>query len=338
VSSVKIDPAFNGFIGNVPALETLSILIGYARKVGAPVIQGVGLYGPKSTGKTELARRIAQALGIPSLMLSETGLGDVDQLADRMQDRAKESRTPMVILRREGGIPVLRCPPMVVFIDEVHQLTRRVQDALLPLLEASDRMLRGTSVIIDAQAVSFIVATTDEGRLGDAFRSRLRKVPLLAYSTKEVAQILRTRIDMPEATTGTSGIDLKARELGDESLEALATAARAVPRAAIQMLGEVAMAIRLGHCGNSVDAVWQYIQRLVPCDRDGLTAEDWNYLAILGQSGVVGVKSIASQMGTNPSNLESAIEPFLMQSKLIQRTGSGRVLTQRGKDLLDRRR
>jgi Holliday junction DNA helicase RuvB len=226
---------------------------------------------------------------------------------------------------------------MVVFIDEVHQLSRKVQDALLPLLEASDRMLRGTQVIIDAQAASFIVATTDEGRLRDPFRSRLRRIPLSPYSVDEVVQILRARINMPEATTGITRIDSVARQLDDASLRAIATASRAVPRSAIQMLGEVAMAIRLGQCGSQTEAVWQYIHRLVPCDREGLTADDWQYLKIVGSTGPVGVKSIASQLGTDPSNLEGAIEPFLMQSGLVQRTGTGRMLTPRGTSLVSKR-
>ena len=132
---------------------------------------------------------------MPYLPLSETGLRDIDQLAERMQERAREARTPMTVVDHQGGQAVLRSPPMLVFIDEVHQLSARVQDTLLPVLEADDRMLRGSRVIIDARDVSFVIATTDWGKLRDAFRSRVRHVMLEPYNTDEVVQMLRYRIE-----------------------------------------------------------------------------------------------------------------------------------------------
>ena len=190
-----IHPVFKGFVGNRRAVEALSIQLRYVEQTGTTAIRSVGLFGPKSTGKTELSRRLATALGVPYLPLSETGLRDIDQLADRMQERVREAGTPMTVVDRQGGQAVLRSPPMLLFIDEVHQLKARVQDALLPVLEADDRTLRGSQVIIDAREVSFVIATTDWGKLRDPFRSRVRTVMLDPYNTDEVAKMLQYRIE-----------------------------------------------------------------------------------------------------------------------------------------------
>jgi DNA phosphorothioation-dependent restriction protein DptH len=329
-----VHPAFNGFVGNPSAITTLTIQIQYAQVTGARAIQALGLFGPKSTGKTELARRIARALDIPALMLSETGLGNIDQLAERMQEKAKESGRPMMIGDKEGGLPVLRCPPMLLFIDEVHQLPARVQDMLLPMLEASDRTLRGSRVIIDASDVSFVIATTDDGKLREAFRSRVRQVHLQPYNVQEVAQMLRSRLDGSALDDVKTRIDPVAKNLGEEALIAIATAARAVPRIAIQLLGEVAMAIRIQHCGTATEDVWGHIQTLVPCDQRGLTPQDKRYLALVEKRGPVGFESIAQELGTDSSNVVGSIEPFLIQMGWVNRTAGGRVLSALGKQLL----
>ena len=212
---------------------------------------------------------------MPYLPLSETGLRDIDQLADRMQERAREAGTPMTVVDRQGGQAVLRSPPMLVFIDEVHQLSARVQDTLLPVLEADDRTLRGSRVIIDARDVSFVIATTDWGKLREAFRSRVRAVMLEPYNTDEVAQMLRYRIEAASRDHGTvADVDPAVAQLSEDALVAIATAARAVPRVALDLLREIGMALRIRICGPGVDAVWGHLQKMVPCDRQGLTSRD----------------------------------------------------------------
>ena len=324
-------PAFQGFVGNQPAVEALTIQLRYAEATGARALRPLGLFGPKSTGKTELARRVARALGVPELFLSETGLGDVDQLADRMQRRATEAGQPMQVQGREGGLAILRCPPMVVFIDEVHQLSNRVQDSLLPVLESDDRMLRGSGVIINGSEVSFIIATTDWGKLREAFRSRVRPIGLSPYTAREVARMLRLRIELQsDVIEGAAAIDPAVARLGEEALLAISTAARAVPRVAIELLREVGMALRIGRCDTSTEKVWQHLQRLVPCDRDGLTPQDRKYLRILASRGPVGLDNIAVELGIDRSNVSGAIEPFLVQMGWVQLAPAGRVLTAEG--------
>ena len=272
---------------------------------------------------------------MPYLPLSETGLHDIDQLAERMQELARETGAAMTVVDRQGGQAVLRSPPMLVFIDEVHQLARRVQDTLLPVLEADDRMLRGSKVIIDARDVSFVIATTDWGKLREAFRSRVRAVTLDSYNTAEVAQMLRYRIESPAPGNGTAAdVDPSVGQLGDNALVAIATAARAVPRVALDLLREVGMALRIRICTPDVDAVWAHLQKMVPCDRRGLTSQDREYLRIVAIRGPIGLDNIATELGTDRSNVEGAVEPFLAQMGWVQRGPTRRILTASGKQLV----
>ena len=329
-----IHPVFKGFVGNGAAVEALSIQLRYVEQTGATAIRSVGLFGSKSTGKTELSRRLAGALGVPYLPLSETGLRDIDQLAERMQERARESGKPMTVVDHQGGQAVLRSPPILVFIDEVHQLSSRVQDTLLPVLEADDRMLRGSRVIIDARDVSFVIATTDWGKLREAFRSRVRAVMLEPYNADEVVQMLRYRIEAAARDHGTGAdVDPAVGQLSEDALIAIATSARAVPRVALDLLREIGMALRIHICGPGVDAVWGHLQKLVPCDRQGLTSRDRKYLRIVANRGPIGLDNIATELGTDRSNVEGAIEPFLAQMGWVQRGSTGRMLTTSGRRL-----
>ncbi len=330
-----IHPVFKGFVGNRAAAEALSIQLRYVEQTGTTAIRSVGLFGPKSTGKTELSRRLAGALGVPYLPLSETGLRDIDQLADRMQERAREAGKPMTVVDHQGGQAVLRSPPILVFIDEVHQLSARVQDTLLPVLEADDRMLRGSRVIIDARDVSFVIATTDWGKLREAFRSRVRAVMLEPYNTDEVVRMLRYRIESASRDHDAGAdVDPSVGQLSEDALVAISTAARAVPRVALDLLREIGMALRIRICGPSVDAVWGHLQKMVPCDRQGLTSRDRKYLRIVANRGPIGLDNIATELGTDRSNVEGAIEPFLAQMGWVQWGSTGRTLTTSGRRLV----
>lgn len=325
-------PEFDGFVGNAAAVEALSIQLRYAEETGSLTMRSVGLFGPKSTGKTELSRRLAAAMHVPFLSFSETSLRDIDQLAQRMQEFARESGSEMRVIGREGGHAILRCPPMLIFIDEVHQLSGRVQDSLLPALEADDRTLRASRITIDVSAVTFVIATTDWGRLREPFRSRVRAIELEPYTVEEVAEILRFRIQaLAEEHVDGLQIDPVVERLEEEALLAIATAAKAVPRVALDLLREVGMALRIRLCEPTAEAVWQHLQRLVPCDRHGLTRQDRAYLRAVFERGPLGIDNLATQLGIDRSNVSGAIEPFLVQMGWIRRETSGRILTAAGR-------
>ena len=204
-------------------------------------------------------------------------------------------------------------------------------------MEADDRVLRGSRVIIDARDVSFVIATTDWGKLREPFRSRVRAVMLEPYNTAEVAQMLRYRIEAASPGNGSdTDIDPLVAQLSEDALVAIATAARAVPRVALDLLREIGMALRIRVCEPGVDSVWKYLRKMVPCDRQGLTDTDRQYLRIVAKRGPVGVDNIATALGTDRSNVEGAIEPFLAQMGWLKRGSTGRTLTTSGRRVVAR--
>ena len=339
IADALIHPAFDGFVGNREVVEKLSLQLKYAEDTDQKTIDSIGLFGPKSTGKTELSRRIASALNIPYLPLSETSLQDVDQLANRMQIAAREAKLEMPVIGSEGGRTILQSPALLVFVDEVHQLSRKTQDSLLPVLEADDRVLRGSRLTIDAHLVSFVIATTDWGKLRDAFRSRVASYELKTYTADEVAKILQIRI--VASVNDDASIDRvysEVLQIQEDALIAIATAARAVPREALRLLRELGKAHRVFAQDLDVDSVWKYIQDKVPCDRNGLTSNDHRYLKILYDRGPIGVDNVATELGLDKSNVESAIEPFLSQMGWVVRGSTGRYLSHQGRRLVEGRR
>ena len=111
-------------------------------------------------------------------------------------------------------------------------------------------MLRGSRVIIDARDVSFVIATTDWGKLREPFRSRVRAVMLEPYSTPMRLPRCCGIASTPrlELTAPVGDVDPAVAQLSEDGLDAIATAARAVPRVALDLLREIGMALRIGIC------------------------------------------------------------------------------------------
>ena len=103
---------------------------------------------------------------------------------------------------------------------------------------------------------------------------------------------------------------------------------------ALDLLREIGMALRIRICGPGVDAVWGYLRKMVPCDRQGLTRRDRKYLRIVANRGPIGLDNIATELGIDRSNVEGAIEPFLAQMGWLQRGSTGRTLTTSGRRLV----
>jgi Holliday junction resolvasome RuvABC ATP-dependent DNA helicase subunit len=284
----------------------------------------IGLVGPRSTGKTELARRIAAALGVPVIQLSETNLTSAEDLAQELERSARDRGDPMRVYQADGGGQRMRCPPTVVFIDEVHLLGRRIQDALLTATEPDDRTLIARGRTIDTSQVTFLMATTDVGRLREAFRSRLTLLELSEYTVPELVEILRShrgdRRRFPDA----------AEELGDEALAAIGVAGRLVPRQALQLLRDVSEAVALGDAQPSAEGVRSYLYATRTVDASGLTQRDYRYLGALYPDRRKGVESLAVELGEDPTTVEYEIEPYLIRQGFVERHISGRMLSSRG--------
>jgi Holliday junction DNA helicase RuvB len=175
--------------------------------------------------------------------------------------------------------------------------------------------------VIDTRQVTFLMATTDPGRLREAFRSRLTVLQLSEYTVDEVCQILRNhRLDERR-------FPREAAELGAEALQAISVAGRFVPRQALQLLRDVSEAIALGDADGSAQGVRAYLHQTRTIGEDGLSERDHRYLRCLYPDQRKGLESLAVELGEDPTTIEFEVEPFLIRNGLVQRQVGGRALS-----------
>ena len=314
-----------GFIGNQSAVDRLKRSLRFATHRGHRWLDPIGLFGPRSTGKTELARRISQALDVPVLQLSETNLRSAEDLARGLERVAQDHGSAMRNERVANGSMRMRAPPTVVFIDEVHLLGRRVQDTLLTAIEPNDRTLIAAGRTIDTSQVTFIMATTDPGRLSEAFRSRITALQLTEYSVEEIVGILLSHIH------DRARFPQEAELLDHNALTAISVAGRLVPRQALQLLRDVSEAVALGDATPAEGGVRRYILETRTIDSRGLAERDYRYLRSLYPDLRKGAEALAVELGEDPTTIEYDIEPFLIRQGLVQRQSGGRSLSPKGR-------
>ena len=325
----RVNEVFDGFIGNDGPVTRLKRALTITLLEGNEWLDPVGLFGPKSTGKTELAGRVAEALRVPRAEVSETTLRSADDLASKIQQTADESGA---IIRNEidaNGATILRAPPMVVFIDEVHLLRPRVQDSLLKAMEPDDRTLISNLGTFDTRQVTFIVATTHPGNLGAAFRSRVSRYELAEYDLSELVRILAAHRERR------SDIAPEASQFSDECLAIFARVGRLVPREALRLMRDAASAVRVGFIDPTPESLRkQYREEYGADDELGLRERDRDYLRVLFPDQVFGVEALAAQLGMDTHTLSDDLEPYLLRLGLIELGRRGRNLTRRGRELV----
>lgn len=182
---------FNRIIGQEDAVDALADLCfkGLCSPEHA-VGESIVLVGPPSSGKTTIVKVVAnQVLNIVSALLDGTQISKPDHVIDGILTAwAKSGRylQPIDI----GDVQKIVLPSMVVFIDEIHALDRKAQDGLLKATERNDGMLFGKSIVLDCRKVFWIAATTDWGKLCTAFRTRFRRIDLVAPTFEQVVQMV----------------------------------------------------------------------------------------------------------------------------------------------------
>lgn len=313
--------AFEGFVGNDNAKELLiPHLVQGLAEVPRRVPINLIFVGPPSTGKTELARRIARTLELPFLQTSAAAISSIDDLLDAMKRQAESERARLRRVGERGGLPVLKFPPMCVFVDEAHELRNPVQNALLTLLEPNDRCGGGphTPFVADVSDVTFIFATTDFGALDRALRTRLERIDLAPYTVAQVAQIVATAYPgWPE--------DVYAR---------LAVAGRRSPRIALQRARNLAQRLNT-YANEGPSPALERLFELWGIDDLGVSEQDRALLALLQEAQQPrGVSSLASRLQTSEDEITDVIEPYLSELGFIARQPNGRIITEAGRRYL----
>lgn len=277
--------------------------------------------GPASTGKTLFSKTIAETLMLPYVETTGTSLKSVEQLFEQIDRVLDREGTLYEEAGDYGGLPLFRYPPLVIFIDECHQLRRPIQDALLTMTEPSERRAILRDFAADMSNVTFLFATTDIGLMEKALKTRAREINLKPYEQEDIAEIIG-RIH--------KGWSPEVRNL-------IAIAGRMTPRVAKERAKDLVRILKQDYKGQkpSESIVIEIMNKEWGQDRLGMTDRDRRYLGVIEDAnGPIGGENIAQQLGIGLTEVENDIEPFMIKLGLIKKGQSGRELTEDGKRLI----
>jgi holliday junction DNA helicase RuvB len=292
---------FGEFVGQEQIRDNLHIAITAARGRDEP-LDHVLLCGPPGLGKTTLAHLIAQGMATDLVITSGPALGAPKDLAGTLTR-----------LKRD----------QVLFIDEIHRLPKALEEYLYSAMEdhAIDVVLdpgpSGRSVRLGVQPFTLVGATTREGLLTAAFRSRFGIVERLEpYPASDIEQIL-----LRAAVRLAVKLEPAAAQLCSER-------SRGTPRMALRILRRVRDLAQVQE-KPAIDAstAREGLERL-RIDHLGLEEVDRKLLRALAQRGdPIGLKTLAAMIDEAEDTLEDVLEPHLIRCGLLARTPRGRVAT-----------
>lgn len=178
------------FVGNEKALKKLQAAAFDA--LGKPDHLcrelAFALFGPASSGKTTLAKMYAVMVQLPFIEISPKSVKTMEDIFREIERVLKVEGVPLVEIH---GRKHYILPPCVIFLDEVHAFSNSVIQGLLKPTEYNDGvMITEDGKTINCFNVCWMLATTEEGKLFDAFHTRFSPVNLKYLTRKEIAKII----------------------------------------------------------------------------------------------------------------------------------------------------
>ena len=299
------------YIGQDKAKENLSIYI-QAAKLRGECLDHVLLYGPPGLGKTTLAGIIANEMGVNLRVTSGPAIESPKDLAALLSNLM---------------------PGDVLFIDEIHRISRAVEEILYPAMEdfAIDIIIgkgpSARSIRLDIPHFTLVGATTRSGQLAAPLRDRFGVLLRLElYTPEQLADIV-------ERSAGLLNV-----EIDREGALEIASRSRGTPRIANRLLKRVRDVSQVMFDGNISEEVARTALNRFEIDELGLDDFDRRMLSTIINvygGGPVGLETLAAAIGEESITIEDVYEPYLMQIGFLTRTPRGRCVTKLAYDHLN---
>ena len=299
--------SFDEYIGQERLKKNLKLAIAAAKKRGDP-IDHVLLYGPPGLGKTTMASVIANEMGVGLRVTAGPAIeraGDLASILTNLQD---------------GDI---------LFIDEIHRLSRAVEEVLYSAMEdfkldiVIGKGPAARSVRLDLPKFTVIGATTRTGSLAAPLRDRFGHLYRLEfYTPEEIAQIISRAAKILDT------------HIKPESATALSHRARLTPRIANRLLKRVRDYADVNGDGIIDMVTTTQALAMMEIDEMGLDPADRSMLISMIENygdNPIGLNTIAALTGDEASTIEDFYEPYLLQIGFIERTPRGRRVTHKAR-------
>jgi Holliday junction DNA helicase RuvB len=295
--------SFAEYIGQERLKKNLQLAITAAKKRGEP-IDHVLLYGPPGLGKTTMAGVIANEMGVGFRVTAGPAIeraGDLASILTNLQD---------------GDI---------LFIDEIHRLSRTVEEILYAAMEdfkldiVIGKGPAARSVRLDLPKFTVIGATTRTGSLAAPLRDRFGHIYRLEfYEPHDIEKII------------TRSAKILSTEIVAAAAKTLSERSRQTPRIANRLLKRVRDYADVNGDGIIDTKITVDALKMLEIDDLGLDSADRGMLSVMHKNygdRAVGLSTIAALTGDEASTIEDHLEPYLMQIGFIERTPRGRRVT-----------
>ena len=291
------------YIGQEQVKNNLEVFI-KAALARAEALDHVLLFGPPGLGKTTLANIIANELGVNLRITSGPAIERQGDLAAILTNLNEND---------------------VLFIDEIHRLSRSVEEILYSAMEdyALDIIIgkgpSARSIRIDLPKFTLVGATTRAGALASPLRDRFGILLRLEYyNPQELVFIVQRASEI---------LDIK---IEPSAAQEIAIRSRGTPRVANRLLKRVRDFAQVFESATISQDIVEKALQCLEIDKLGLDKNDRRLLEVIAVNfagGPVGVETLAASVSEEITTIEDVYEPFLMQLGLLQRTPRGRIAT-----------